>query len=52
MGFKNIKRSAYIDKKGLRVNCDGSTILGRKPNLNLKPNHFRHIPTMRWIKQN
>ena len=52
MGFKNIKRSAYINKDKLRVNCDGTTIKDRKPNLNLKSNHFRYVPAIRWIKQN
>lgn len=51
MGFKNIKRSAYVDRKGLRVNCDGTTIKDRKPNLKLMPNHYRFIPSRRVIKQ-
>ena len=45
MGFKNIKRSVYINKDGLRVNCDGTTIRDRKPNLKLMPNHFKRIKT-------
>ena len=52
MGFKNRKRSAYIDKNKLRVNCDGTTIKDRKPNLKLKSNHFRYVPVIHWTKQN
>ena len=51
MSFKNIKRSAYIDKNGLRVNCDGSTIKDRKPNLKIMPNHRVFIPSRRVVKQ-
>lgn len=48
--FKNIKRSAYINKEKLRVNTDGTTIKDRKPDLKLKPNHFRYVPKLRLIK--
>ena len=50
MAFKNTKRSAYINKDKLRVNCDGTTIEDRKPNLNLKSNHFRYVPVFRPVK--
>jgi len=43
-GFKNIKRSAYFDMKGMRVNCDGSSIKDRKPNLKLCSNHYGSFP--------
>ena len=52
MSFKNIKRSAYIKKNGLRVNCDDTTIKDRKPDLKIMPNHRRYQPTFRYIKQN
>ena len=52
MGFKNIKRSAYINEEGLRVNCDGTTFRDRKPNLKLMPNHRHYVPTIRYIKIN
>lgn len=52
MSFKNIKRSAYIKSNGLRVNCDGTTIKDRKPDLKLMPNHFRYQPLIRWVKTN
>ena len=41
MSFKNIRRKAYINEEGLRVNCDGTTIKDRKPDLKLKSNHFK-----------
>lgn len=31
----------YIQKNGLRVNSDGTTIKDRKPHLKLCPNHYR-----------
>lgn len=49
MTFKNIKRSAYFQTDGMRVNCDGSTIAMRKPNLKLMPNHFHVLKTFRRI---
>ncbi len=52
MGSKNTKRSAYINSKDLRVNCDGTTVKDRKPDLRLKSNHFKRLPTVRWYKQN
>ena len=51
MSFKNIKRSAYIQTNGLRVNCDGSTIKDRKPNLKIMSNHRVFIPSRRVLKQ-
>lgn len=48
--FKNIKRDAHINKQGLWVNCDGSTIKDRKPDLELKPNHFRFTYKWRPVK--
>ena len=42
MSFTNIKRSAYFLLDGMRVNCDGTTILERKPHLNPKPNHYKY----------
>jgi hypothetical protein len=47
--FKNIKRSAYFEPSGLRVNCDGSTIAMRKPALRLMPNHFHPLKRFRRI---
>lgn len=52
MSFKNIKRSAYTDKDGLRGNCDNTTIKDRKPDLKLMPNHYRFKPTVHYIKTN
>jgi len=33
----------------MRVNCDGTTIKDRKPNLNLKPNYYKYLPKIRRI---
>ncbi len=52
MSFKNIKRSAYVKQNGLRVNCDGTTIKDRKPNLKIMPNHRSYVKTVRFIKAN
>lgn len=41
MARKNWKRSAYFKPNGLRVNCDGTDIKDRKPDLRLKSNHFK-----------
>jgi len=43
MAFKNIKRSAYFKPNGMRVNCDGTTVRDRKPNLKICPNHFKTL---------
>ncbi len=51
MSFKNKKRDAYINKEGLWVSCDGTTIKQRKPDLKLKSNHFRFRPIMRLVKK-
>jgi len=48
--FKNIKRDAHINKIGLWVSCDGTTIKDRKPDLELKPNHFRFVRKWRPVK--
>ena len=50
MGYKNRKRSAFIDEKGLWVSCDGSTIKDRKPDLKLCSNHFRYQQKIRLVK--
>ena len=47
--FKNVKRNAYFEPNGMRVNCDGTTIKDRKPNLNLKPNYYKYLPKIRRI---
>jgi len=51
MSYKNRKRSAYINEKGLWVSCDGSTIRDRKPNLKLCSNHFRYQQIIKDISQ-
>ena len=38
-----MKRSSYFLLNGTRVNCDGSTVTMRKPNLKLMPNHFKPL---------
>ncbi len=49
-GFKDTKKSAYLNSEGLWVSCDGTTIKDRKPHINLKPNHFKREPTRRVIR--
>ena len=50
MALKGRKKSAFIQKDGLRVNCDGTTIKDRKPNLKIMPNHRKFIPSRKVIR--
>jgi hypothetical protein len=51
--FKHRGGVASINHNGLRVNSDGTTILDRKPDLNLKPNHrrFKQTPKRSWVSR-
>ena len=42
---------AFLTKKGLRVNTDGTDIRDRKPHLKLCSNHFKKLLTVkrRWV---
>jgi len=42
--FKNRKRNAYFKPSGMRVNCDGTTMEDRKPDISLKQNHYQFLP--------
>lgn len=39
----------YIQKNGLRVNSDGTTIKDRKPHLKLCPNHYHPMIYGRFL---
>ena len=47
--FKNFKRNAYFKPSGMRVNCDGTTVKDRKPNMLVKPNHHQFMPRIHRI---
>ena len=34
---------------GMRINRDGTTVVDRKPHINLKSNHFKYIPRIHRI---
>ena len=46
MSPKNVhgKKSAILKPDGTWINCDGTTVKDRKPNILLCPNHFRVVP--------